>query len=58
MRITRVPGLYEIKDESGLSPRSEVEFEAMPNERVCLVRVDKSKSRAALARKMKRPPSH
>ena len=56
MRITskgQVTIPIEIRDKLGLSASSEVEFEVLPDGKVCLTSVDKPTRRAALIRKMR-----
>ena len=43
----------EIRDKLRLSASSEVDFEVLPDGRVCLMRVDKTMRRAAPIKKMK-----
>jgi AbrB family looped-hinge helix DNA binding protein len=56
MRITskgQVTIPLEIRDKLGLKASSEVEFELLPDGKVCLTRVDKPARRSALVKKMK-----
>ncbi len=56
MRVTskgQVTIPLEIRDKLGLTASSEVEFEVLPDGKVCLTRADKPTRRNALVRKMK-----
>lgn len=56
MRVTskgQVTIPVEIRDKLRLTASSEVDFEVLPDGRVCLARVDKPLRRATLIRKMK-----
>ncbi len=56
MRVTskgQVTIPLEIRDKLGLRASSEVEFELLPDGKVCLTKVDRPTRRRALVRKMK-----
>ena len=56
MRVTskgQVTIPLEIRDKLGLGAGSEVEFELLPDGKVCLTKADRSDRRRALVRKMK-----
>ncbi len=56
MRVTskgQVTIPLEIRDKLGLKASSEVEFELLPDGKVCLTKVDKPDRRSALVRKMR-----
>ena len=56
MRVTskgQVTIPLEIRDKLGLETSSEVEFELLPDGKVCLTKADKPDRRRALVRKMR-----